>query len=110
VTDEVTETIRNALSELKKGLQSIYGSRLVAVILYGSTARGEFKEGSDVDVAIVLRGSFPVAEEIDQVSALVSEISLRYNVTISILPIPESWWRERQSPLLINLRREGVML
>jgi predicted nucleotidyltransferase len=62
----MTETVRKALSELKERLQSVYGNRLVAIILYGSVARGDYTEGSDVDVAIVLRGGFFAAKEINR--------------------------------------------
>jgi len=106
----MTETVRKALSELKERLQSVYGNRLVAIILYGSVARGDYMEGSDVDVAIVLRGGFFAAKEINRVGPIVSEISLRYGITISVLPVPEDWWRERRSPLLINLRKDGITL
>ena len=36
------------------GLKRIYGSHLKSVILYGSYARGDFHEGSDIDVMILL--------------------------------------------------------
>ncbi len=108
--EEMTETVRKALSELKEGLKSVYGDRLAAIILYGSVARGDYAEDSGVDVAVVLRGSFFAAKEINRISPIVSEIVLRYGITISVLPVPEDWWRERQSPLLINLRKDGIML
>lgn len=106
----MSEIVKQALLELKEKLYRLYGDRLVAVVLYGSVARGEEGEGSDVDVAVVLSGDIQIGVEIDRMSPLVSEIGLRYDITLSVLPIPEIWWRERQSPLLLNLRKEGVTL
>jgi len=39
-----------------KKLRDRFGDKLVAVALFGSTARGEAKETSDLDFLVVLRG------------------------------------------------------
>jgi predicted nucleotidyltransferase len=46
--------IRKLLHELKQGLVELYGERLKGVYLFGSYARGDFEEGSDLDVLVVL--------------------------------------------------------
>ncbi len=46
--------LQSLLKEFKLELQSTYGSRLKGLYLYGSYARGEQVEYSDVDVLIVL--------------------------------------------------------
>ena len=50
----MTQPITHLLKELKQALQAIYGDRLRGLYLYGSYARGEEIEDSDVDVLIVL--------------------------------------------------------
>lgn len=104
----VPEPIIAALLELKERLSRLYGERLRGVYLYGSYSRGDYGAGSDVDVAVILRGQVNAAKEIDRIGAIASELSLRHGVTISVLPLSETWWRERRSPLLENLRREGI--
>jgi predicted nucleotidyltransferase len=53
--DTVPRSVRDHVSELARGLEALAGSALRAVIVYGSAARGEFKQGtSDVDVVVVL--------------------------------------------------------
>ncbi len=42
------------MKELKEGLVRFYGDRLKGVYLYGSYARGDYRQGSDVDVMILL--------------------------------------------------------
>ncbi|MDO9287154.1 MAG: nucleotidyltransferase domain-containing protein [Thermodesulfovibrionales bacterium] len=96
------------LSKLKNGLAEIYGSRLHTLNVYGSYARNEGVSGSDIDVALVLDDFEDSWTEIECTGALVSRISLEHNVVISILPIRERHWKERQSPLLINIRKESV--
>jgi len=40
--------------KIKKRLTELYGQRLRAVYLFGSYARGDYNENSDLDVMIVL--------------------------------------------------------
>jgi len=108
--NNLPETVTQALAEFKKQLSELYGDRLVWIVLYGSFARGDFQHGSDVDIAVVLRGEVRIGEEMERLSPIAGEISLRYGLVLSALPLPETWWQERQSPLLLNLRREGVAL
>ena len=104
------DNIAGALKELKERLTALYGERLKGVYIFGSYSRGDFTEGSDVDIAVLLEGEVKISEEIDRIGVIASEIGLRYNITLSVLPIPETWWISRKSPWLENLRREGVKL
>lgn len=42
------------LCRIKTKLQATYGSRLKGVMLYGSEARGEATEDSDIDLLVLL--------------------------------------------------------
>ena len=42
------------LEEYVKIAKKIYGEKLLKVILYGSYARGDFKEDSDVDILLLI--------------------------------------------------------
>jgi len=109
-TVSLPDEISRALAELKEGLIALYGKRLKGIYLFGSYSRGDFKEGSDVDIAVLLSGEVKVGEEIDRIGVIASNISLRYGITLSVLPIPETWWASRKSPRLENLKREGIPL
>ncbi len=48
--------VRERLAELQRALEPLLGDRLVALIVHGSAARGEYRPGaSDVDLVVVLR-------------------------------------------------------
>ncbi|MEI6209142.1 MAG: nucleotidyltransferase domain-containing protein [Desulfuromonadales bacterium] len=96
------------LSELRNRLQSLYGDRLANVILYGSQARGEATEDSDIDVMVILKGDVSPSQEIARTIDDVADISLVNDVVLSCIFMPESRYEREQSPLLMNVRREGM--
>src|SRR3989304_3300392 len=103
-------TVQSALNTVKDALTSIYGRRLSAIYLYGSYARGDFRDDSDVDLMIALKGDVNPGQEVDRLSKVLSDISLDYNLLISTYAVPENWIAERHGPLFVNVRREGVQL
>lgn len=101
-------TIRNLVSELSAGLKALYGDRLRGVFLYGSYARGEQDGESDVDILVVLDRLDSYGAEIDRTSHLVSEVSLKYGVSVSRVFVSERELLETESPFLANVRDEMV--
>jgi len=96
------------MTELKSGLSQIYGDRLKFVVLFGSYARGDYDESSDVDVMIVLV-SFPSYwKELVRTAKLASALSLEYGITISRTFMTEQQWHHADMPILSNVRTEGV--
>ncbi len=100
--------IREILKEFREEIEKLYGKRLKSIILYGSWARGDATEESDIDVLIVLQGEVIPGEEIDRMIDIITEINLKHGVLISVYPISEKGYSAINSPLLINVRREGV--
>jgi len=98
------------LAEIKSAAQARCGDRLCHLVLYGSYARGEAEETSDVDVLLVLRDvSDPLAERA-KLSDVLCDLGLAYDKVLSVIAIDEQNFLTRQSPLLLNVRREGVLL
>jgi uncharacterized protein (UPF0332 family) len=81
------------------------------VVLFGSQARGDAEPGSDIDVLVVLRGDNPPGEA-DRAFArdLSYDMLLRYDRLASVLHTSLEAYLHEQSPLMINVRREGVVL
>jgi type I restriction enzyme S subunit len=102
------ESVAQLLKELKSGLRALYGSRLRQVYLYGSYARGDQDTESDLDILIVLSDYNHYGEEIDRTSLLTSQLSLKYNISISTVFLRWRDWREADTPLLRNVRAEAI--
>jgi predicted nucleotidyltransferase len=100
--------VKKLLAELKAGLKKLYGERLTRLYLYGSYARGDFREGSDLDVMIVLDNYKSYWDELVRSAELASDLSLEYDVTVSRMIMTEEQWRKGDLPVLVNVRAEGV--
>jgi len=100
--------IDNILREFREKAEKLYGSRLKNIILYGSFARGHATEDSDIDLAIVLGGNVAPGREIDRLIDIVTELNLNHGVLISVYPVSEENYNSLNSPLLMNIRREGI--
>lgn len=106
----MTDRLHSILAELRRRLQALYGERLVRMVLYGSQARGDAEQGSDIDVLLVLAGPVNPGEEITRTSEIVAELSLEFAEVICCLFMDEDRFLHRNGPLLRNIRREGVAI
>jgi uncharacterized protein len=95
---------------VKQWFSEQYQENLDELILYGSQARGDAKEYSDIDVLVVLKQAFNYREEIDRTSQFIADLSLEYDTVISRAFISAQRFQEENSPFLLNVRREGVAL
>lgn len=103
------EQLKKLLAELKEGLKSIYGTRLKGLYLYGSYAREEQQQDSDVDILVILGQIEHYAGEVDRSGQLASDLSLKYGVSISRVFVTESDWRQKQDSFFLdNVRDEAI--
>jgi len=104
------EKLKVVLARLRASFEALYGQRLVRMMLFGSHARGDAVSGSDIDVLVVLRGAVDPGEEIERTGALTAALSLEQDVVISRLFVSDDRFEHEQSPLLMNVRREGILV
>lgn len=96
------------VQQLKKSLAAFYGARLRSVIVYGSQARGDADQESDIDVLVILSGPVQPAVEVVRTGAIVADLSLQSNTVIACQFMDEDRYLDRAGPFLRNVRREGV--
>jgi len=81
----LTSLEREAVDRYVQGLGERLGSRLGRAILFGSRARGEGHEESDLDIAVVVRG--PEREVYRQVYNLAAELTMEYDYGVRLAPL-----------------------
>jgi predicted nucleotidyltransferase len=106
--EDLPPKIRDILRQLREGLAEMYGDRLRGLVLFGSWARGDAEEDSDIDVLVVLDEADEPYGEVHRMMDVVYPLCLDNDVVISAIPMPERDFRERRSPLLMNIRKEGL--
>ena len=75
---EINPRVKSILAELRRGYEQIYGDRMVKLVLFGSQARGEAREDSDIDVLVVLKGPVEPAKERDRIGEFRAALCLEH--------------------------------
>jgi predicted nucleotidyltransferase len=91
-------------------LETAYGDRFVMLIVYGSTARNETDKESDLDMLVILRGTFDYFKELRTITELLYPIQLDSDRLISAKPAAVEDYRSGSLQLYRNALREGVSL
>lgn len=104
------KNLEKIITEFHQALENLYGDKLIKLVLYGSQARGEATEDSDIDIMVVLKSPVSPGDEIFYMGEVKNQINLKYDQFISVFPISEEDFFRKNTPLLDNVRREGVVL
>ena len=105
------EDLNRILEQMSAQLQALFGSHLKNTILYGSYARGEADDQSDVDVLVLV--DLP-REEIVRYRRPVATIASEYLFSDNLLIAPiienQAFYEQHQAilPFYRNIAREGV--
>ena len=107
------ENIRNIIYRFSQELRRILGDKLTKIIVYGSYARGDFRENSDIDIMILVKMS---DEEIRLVKNDIYDLAFEFeiNTGIEFSPIIKNedqyeYWIDTL-PFYRNVRDEGVVI
>lgn len=99
------------LAEAKNKLSSLFGNKLLKVVLYGSYARGDYDSESDIDVmALVDMDKNELQKYRRTVSELANDIDLKHGVLLSVKLQDNDTFVKYQNvlPLYKNITKEGV--
>ena len=103
------ETI-TILHDLGVTLRDHYGTRLVDLVLFGSRARGDADPASDYDVLVVLAGDVDSGAERHAMGDRIYRLCWKHNAVILCHFVGTERYRREQSPFMLNIRREGVLV
>lgn len=103
--------LQTVLKEVKTASEQLYGDKLNRIILYGSYARGDNTEESDIDIMIVLNCDADEIKKLRSLTAeMVSNISLEQEVFLSVLLRDKKHFEDNLEllPFYRNIAREGI--
>ena len=105
--------IEGILNEFTKRIEDYFGDSLIKVLLYGSYARGDNTDNSDIDIMILTSLSDKEISEIENdVYDIAYDFLMNYGVDISVIIKNEEifkYWLGTL-PFYNNVEKEGVIL
>ncbi len=95
---------------IKKTVQNVAPS--ADIILYGSYARGEQKEESDIDLLILVNINTLSYEERKKISYPLFNLESEVGITISPLIYDKYTWENKHyvTPFYKNVKEDGILL
>lgn len=101
------EPLRN---EIKSRLEAAFQARLQRVLLFGSEARGEASEDSDVDLLVLLDGPVQLGKDLETIVEALYPLQMELDSPIHALPVPAETFEAGEYSLYREVQREGVAL
>jgi predicted nucleotidyltransferase len=106
--EHLPPALQEAVRKLETGLRDLYGERFRGLLLYGSYARGDAREGSDVDLLLVLAGPVNPFREVLCMERITWPLSLEYDTVLSVTPVSIEAF-ERQDSLFLRTIQQDVV-
>lgn len=107
----LTKTEKNVLKQFVNLMQAALGGDLIRIELFGSRARGDYSEGSDIDILIIVKER--TIDVMDKIAEITAELNLEYNLSISPVVFSEYEYKvntDMASPFSLAVESEGVRL
>ena len=98
------------LNEMVKAYRAVYGKDIRSIWLYGSYARGDYSDQSDIDlVAIVSGDRLVLQDKLEKVWDRASDLGIDHDAVISpaVIPYDEFMKYRKKLPYYRNIEQEG---
>ena len=101
------------IDRIAKAYRAVYGAQLDRVLVYGSYARGDYDDFSDIDLVAIVRGNrSELQESLKKVWDVSSDLELEYETIVSPTVIPYDEFEQYRDdlPYYRNIANEGVRI
>ena len=99
--EHLIDAIKTGLSGLRSGIE---------VRLYGSEARGEAHEKSDIDLLVLVHKDKVTLQDELEITAPLYDIELKTGILINALILPKREWGRIVTPFYENVMQDAVVL
>lgn len=100
-----------AVKEFQAKLSAALGSKLKALLLFGSKSRGDFTAESDIDIFILVDKSDSALRKL--VASFTTQVLLKYTILLSPKVIEESHFsflKQLGTAFAKNIEKEGIKI
>ncbi len=115
VYKNIPRKINNIINEFTKSVNNLLGKRVKKIVLYGSYARGDFNESSDIDIMILTDlTDDEISEYRKKIINIAYDIEYDNDFEFHLSPLLKNldkynYWLEAL-PFYMNIEKEGVVL
>lgn len=107
----LTQREKDIINEFKSKVAEAYPDEVINIIIFGSKARGDASEESDIDMLVVsMSDDWQMADRIRDIGYY---LELKNNLVLSIQVVSEGHvehLRKIRSQFIRNVEREGIVL
>lgn len=96
--------------EIPTRLRAALGESFHAAILYGSRARGDNRDDSDVDILVIVDDDEDLGSVIDRSVDALYRFQLEHDLVIHPMPARRSTWENGTYAIVRHARAEGIRL
>jgi predicted nucleotidyltransferase len=98
------------LEKFRAAVDKLYGARIERIVLFGSRARGDARPDSDYDIAVFLRELTSRWREGLKIAEVELAILDESDAIVHTMLFPAGSWRDPASPLMAQIRNDGLDL
>ena len=105
--------VRTIIAQLRESLTSIFPHEQFDVILFGSYARNEADDDSDIDVMFLVDSSRQIIQEKHwQIGEAAAEVLMDHGIIVSPIVENRAYYQENANilPFFKNVQHEGVWI
>ncbi len=87
-----------------------YADRLAGIVLFGSYARSDFGEDSDVDYLALVDGVVSPVNELYTLTPALNEYFMDTLIPVSVIVVSMDQWKYSTRPFFREVRKDGVLI
>ena len=110
LNDEIIQAVKN---DVVCKVTSLMKGDLVEIILYGSCARGDYTDDSDIDIALITKcDRLEVKKYSSELAGIATELAMKYFAVVNFvcLPFGEYVAKNKWYEYFRNIREDGEIL